>query len=44
MIIKVMAFVLLIISGSGDDLISIRNGLVITGSLMLIDMFDFENE
>lgn len=42
MIIKVMAFVLLIISGLGDDLTAIRIGLTLTGCLMLTDMFDYE--
>ena len=44
MIIKVMAFILLIISGLGDDLIAIRIGLTITGCLMLTDMFDYEQK
>lgn len=44
MILKVMAFILLVIAGLGDDITAIRVGLVFSGFFILVDIIDYKHK
>lgn len=44
MISKVMAFILLVIAGFGDDITAIRVGLVFSGIFMMADIIDYKHK
>lgn len=44
MISKVMAFILLVIAGLGDDITAIRVGLVFSGFFILVDIIDYKHK